>query len=330
MTPSVDYAEPEPPPMPIIEAVAAPKATGPVDTPWERLNAERTEIETVKPPDELVAPAGPPGIICPACRTENEPSRRFCQSCGTPLVMTAPIQEFTAPPKPRSYRWVLFLIPIIVVAGVLGFGGAAIFKGLFGPAATTAASGSPGPTTAASGGTPTDSVPPSGSAGPVGTKLRLFTTSYSKAVPADPTAAHSGGKAIDGKPDTSFMQQCEGREAFVLFTFYGGNVPSVGPGEKPKQGNGNVQVASITIRAGDQTSQGVWKTIQRPKTLEITIDGGTPFTRELDDVFGEQVITINKPVNTNIKLAIADVYSDGATEDQCAISELAFFGNTRP
>ena len=39
MTPSVDYADPEPPPMPVIEPVAAPKATGPVDTPWERLNA---------------------------------------------------------------------------------------------------------------------------------------------------------------------------------------------------------------------------------------------------------------------------------------------------
>jgi hypothetical protein len=126
------------------------------------------------------------------------------------------------------------------------------------------------------------------------------------------------------------MQQCEGREAFVLFTFYGGNVPPVAPGEKPKQGNGNVQVASITIRSGDQTSEDVWKTIQRPKTLEITIDGGAPFTRQLDDAFGEQVITINKPVNTNIKLAIAAVYTVGATEDQCAISELAFFGNTRP
>jgi hypothetical protein len=328
MTPSVDYAEPEPPPMPIIEAVAAPKATGPVDSPWARLNAERTEIETVKPPDELIAPAGPPGIICPACRTENEASRRFCQSCGTPLVMTAPIQEFTAPIKPRSYRWVLFLIPIIIVAGVIGFGGAAIFKGLFGPAASAVASGPPGPTS--SGGTASDSLPPSGSTGPVASKLRLFTTSYSKAVPADPTNAHSGGKTIDGKPDTSFMQQCEGREAFVLFTFYGGNVPPVASGGKPRQGNGNVQVATITIRSGDQTSEDIWKTIQRPKKLEITIDGGTPFTKDLEDTFGEQVLTIDEPVNTNIKLAIADVYTDGATEDQCAISELAFFGNTRP
>lgn len=327
MTPSVDYAEPDPPPMPIIEAVAAPKATGPVDSPWERLNAERTEIETVKPPDELIAPAGPPGIICPACRTENEASRRFCQSCGTPLVMTAPIQEFTAPAKPRSYRWVLFLIPIVIVAGIVGFGGAAIFKGLFGPAASSVASGSPGPTS--SGAISSDSVP-SQPTGPVAGKLRLFTTSYSKAVPADPTAAHSGGKTIDGKPDTSFMQQCEGREAFVSFTFYGGNVPTVAAGEKPKQGNGNVQVATITMRTGDQTSEDVWKTIQRPKTLRITIDGGTSFTKDLDDVFGEQVITIDKPVNTNIKLAIADVYTDGATEDQCAISELSFAGNTRP
>jgi hypothetical protein len=320
--------------MPIIEAVAAPKATGPVDSPWERTNAERTEIETVKPPDELIAPAGPPGIICPACRTENEASRRFCSSCGTPLVMTAPIQEFTASPQPRSYKWVLFLIPIVIVAGIVGFGGAAILKGLF-PAASTAASGSPAPTSSSTA-TATDSLPPSGSTGPVATKLRLFTTSYSKAVPPDPTAAHSGGKTIDGNPKTSFMQQCEGRdpafgpEAFVLFTFYGGNVPPVPSGGKPKQGNGNVQVATITIRSGDQTSEAVWKTVQRPKTIKVTIDGGAPFTKQLDDVFGEQVITINKPVNTNIKLAIADVYTEGATEDQCAISELSFAGNTRP
>ena len=37
-------------------------------------------------------------------------------------------------------------------------------------------------------------------------------------------------------PQTSFMQQCEGREAFVLFTFYGGNVPPVRSGGEAQAG----------------------------------------------------------------------------------------------
>jgi hypothetical protein len=327
MSPSVDYADPEPPPQPTIEAVAAPRPSGPVDSPWERLATQRTEIETVKPPDEVIRPAGPPGIICPACRTENEASRRFCQSCGTPLVVTAPIQTVTSRPTPRSMRWLAILVPIVIVAGVLGFAGAALIKGLPGASATPGAS--------ASGGVPSNATPPGSAAppttssgGPVAVRLRLYSTSYSKEVPPDPTAHHSGGKTIDGNPATSFQQDCAGRRPFVRFTFYGGNVPVVPAGSKPQRGDGHVEVATITILPGDQSSQAAWLSVERPHHLEIWIDGKKTLTATLKDQFGSQLIQVGRHVNDTIMLVIADTYDDGATSTMCAISELSFAGTT--
>jgi hypothetical protein len=327
MSPSVDYADPEPPPPPTIETVAAPRPSGPVDSPWERREAQRTEIETVKPPDELVRPAGPPGIICPACRTENEASRRFCQSCGTPLVVTAPVQTVRPRPAQRSLRWLAILIPIVLVAGLIGFAAAAVFKGLSGAGATPGASASIGPT-AGTTDSSSGSAGPTASGGPVAARLRLWTTSYSTEVPNDPTNVHSGGKTIDGKPGTSFQQDCAGRQPYVQFTFFGGHVPVVPVGAKPQRGDGHVELATITILPGDQSSQTAWMSVERPRDLEIWIDGKKALTATLDDAFGSQVIAVGRHVNDTIRLVIADTYDKGATSTMCAISELSFAGKT--
>ena len=309
MTPSVDYAEPEPPPPPIIEEVAAPKATGPVNSPWERLDAQRTEIETVKPPDELVRPAGPPGIICPACRTENEASRRFCQSCGTPLVVTAPVQEMAPRPARRSFRWVLILIPIVIVAGLLGFGGAAFFKGLAGPSPTVGPTGSQVAT--ASGATPSVSLP-SGSVGPSAHLLTLHSIVGSGKL----DQAHSTGKSIDADgPTTSWQDDTKaGRDIWIEVTF---------------AGKGIVDLSSITIFPGDQKNATAFKQVARPHHIQLKADSGAPVTITLADQFGSQDFAVSLHVTKTLRVTIVDTYA-GDTSTFSGISEIRFIGTAAP
>jgi hypothetical protein len=118
---------------------------GPTDTPWAEREPYRSEIEIVKPPDELGGPA-PTGVICGACGTENDTTRRFCRSCGNPLfTVEAPLPEVEEP-KPRSWRWLAILLPVLLVAGVLGFVGAALIRGgLFATASPSPGPIAPGP-----------------------------------------------------------------------------------------------------------------------------------------------------------------------------------------
>jgi hypothetical protein len=123
-----------------------PGTQGPTDTPWVEPEIYRSEIEVVKPPDELGGPA-PSGVICSACGTENDTTRRFCRSCGNPLFTVETALPEVEEPKPRSWRWLAILLPVLLVAGVLGFVGAALIRGgLF-----ATASPSPGPIAPGSG-----------------------------------------------------------------------------------------------------------------------------------------------------------------------------------
>ena len=312
MTPSVDYPEPEPPPMPTIEAVAAPKPTGPVDTPWERLEAQRTAIEVVKPPDELMRPAGPPGIICPACRTENEATRRFCQSCGTPLVVTAPVQPIMSRPARRSRRWLLILFPIVIVAGLLGFGGAAFFKPLLSgasPSALPSASGggSAGPGTSASPGTSgpvTSGQPPS---------VHLLAT-------RPPTASgkrdnsHAPAKATDSDPKTSWQQDTSGGvDIWLEVTFT----------------SGTVDVTRITIAGGDQKSKATFDASRHPRDIEISVDGGKGIPFTIPDGFGPKTLPVSLHVTQTLRITIFDNYP-GTDTKFSGISDLKFEGTSAP
>ena len=297
--------------MPIIEAVAAPKASGPVDTPWERLDAQRTEIEVVKPPDELVRPAGPPGIICPACRTENDPSRRFCQSCGTPLVVTAPVQVASPRPARRSMRWLLLLIPLVIVAGVIGFGGAALLKGgLPGASATVGPSGSVRPTGSAA----VVSVSPGAPATPTAPSehpLRLHTIISS----GSRDAAHSSGKSIDNNLATSWqLAPKAGRLLWLQFDFVG---------------DGVVDITTITISPGDQRSDATFAANSRPHHLAISVDGGKAVNVTLEDRNGSQDIPVSLHVNQTVRVTVLDSYPGTATS-YAAISEIRFSGTAAP
>jgi hypothetical protein len=330
MTPSVDYADPEPPPMPVIEPVAAPKSTGPVDTPWERLNAQRTEIETVKPPDELVRPAGPPGIICPACRTENEASRRFCQSCGTPLVDTAPVQTVVKQPMKRSSKWLLVLIPIVLIAGVIGFGGAALLKGglpVSSASAVPPSGGSLTPTAGASGPGGSTAVGPTASV-PNGPSVHLLSL-YQIISSGHRDQDHSSGKSTDyqrGENSTKTEWQDNasgGRDIWIEVEF------KDGVSEKPTPGP--VDLTSVTIFPGDQSSQTAFKQTARPKTIVFTADGGAPVKFTLKDAFGSQDLVFKAPIHVkkDFRITITDTYP-GSSSQFSGISEIRFVGVNSP
>jgi hypothetical protein len=267
---------------------------GPTDTPWAEPEVYRSEIEVVKPPDELGGPVST-GIICSACGTENDTTRRFCRSCGNPLfAVEVPTLE-AEEPKRRSWRWLAILVPILLVAGVLGFGGAALIRGgLF-----ASSSPSPGPTASA----------PSG---PNMVRLK----------PTSPIASSRLGdiwapsEAIDDDTTTSWREGA-GKLAgqWIQVTF-----------KQP------VTVLSITIWAGAQKDEDTFKGNLRPRHIIVAADGGKGQSFELADSMGPQDIAYSGPVTSKLTITINDAYPSTKTTfprsptQDCAISELQFNG----
>ena len=331
MTPSVDYADPSRRRCPSSSRSPHRRRRVPVDTPWERLNAQRTEIETVKPPDELVRPAGPPGIICPACRTENEASRRFCQSCGTPLVDTAPVQTVVRQPMKRSYKWLLVLIPIVLIAGVIGFGGAALLKGGLPTSSATVAPPSGGSL---------DARPPARAARaarPPSARRRPFrlgrrstscrsTRSSARAIATrtTPSGKSTDYQRGDNSTKTEWQDNASGgRDIWIEVEF------KDGVSEKPTPGP--VDLTSVTIFPGDQSSQTAFKQTARPKTIVFTADGGAPVKFTLKDAFGSQDLVFKAPIHVkkDFRITITDTYP-GSSSQFSGICEIRFVGVNSP
>jgi hypothetical protein len=267
---------------------------GPTETPWAEPDVYRREIEVVKPPDELGGPVST-GIICSACGTENETTRRFCRSCGNPFFAIETPAPEVEEPKRRSWRWLAILLPILLVAGLLGFGGAALIRGgLFGSASPSA--GTP-PTTTGGG----------------GVQLR----------PSGATASSRLGDiweprmAIDGDPTTSWREKGQLAGQWIQVSF-----------KQP------VTVLSITVWAGAQKDQDTYNGNLRPRHITVAADGGQGQSFELTDTFGPQTIAYKGPVTSGLKITIQDAYPSTKTSFQfsptqdCAISELLFNGTT--
>jgi hypothetical protein len=269
-----------------------PGTKGPTDTPWVEPEIYRSEIEVVKPPDELGGPA-PTGVICSACGTENDTTRRFCRSCGNPLFTVETAVPEVEESKPRSWRWLAILLPVLLVAGVLGFVGAALIRGgLFAAASPSAGPIPPGP-------------------GP-GIVLQ----------PSGATASSTLGgiwpprDAIDNDTTSSWREgtaKLAGQSIQVTF-------------KQP------VTILSITIWAGAQKDQDTYKGNLRPRHITVAADGGRGQSFELTDTFGSQAIAYSGPVNSTLKITIQDAYPStrtaftGSPTQDCAISELSFTG----
>jgi hypothetical protein len=279
-------------------------AKGPTDTPWAEPDVYRSEIEVVKPPDELGGPA-PSGIICSACGTENESHRRFCRSCGHPLfAVESPQPEFEEP-KRRSWRWLAILVPVLLVAGLLGFVGAALIRGgLFASASPTT---SFVPVTA-----PPDGPTPT--SGPTVVQLKVASITASSRLGDRWTPS----KAIDGLLNTSWQEGARTEAGqWIQMAF-----------KDP------VTVTSITIFAGSQTAKANYDGNLRPRHITVSADGGPGQKFELGDVFGQQEIAFSGPVTSQLRITINDTYPSkktslqGSPFDDCAISELQVNGTT--
>ena len=296
---------------PEITVVAPPTkpSNQPIDTPWVQREATRTDIEVVKPPDEIVKPQLPTGIICPACQTDNEPTRRFCKSCGTPLVAPTPLVEKRRTVRGRpAWVWVVILVPVLIVAGIAGFAIAAGLKssnilGGSSPSPSSSVPGSP----AASG----------GSGGQVVHELAAKTIKASSQLGGRSNARWSPGKAIDGKKETSWQEGVDGsvKGQWIEVTF-------ANPGD----------ITSITILAGNQAGEANYKANLRPRHITLRADGGDPREFELKDEFGPQDIAFIGHVDAKLRLTIIDTYAaektslEGSPFEDCAISEIQFFG----
>jgi len=281
---------------------------GPTDTPWDSREPYRSEIEIVKPPDELAREVAPSGVICSACGTENESTRRFCKSCGNPLfAMDTTPQQVEEEPQKRSWRWLLILIPILVGALVLGFIGAALLRG-----------GLP----FVGGASPTPGAPPS--AGTVAPSGQPSVPVTGQVKPSAASASSqlgdrwSASKAIDGRFDTSWQEGSKTEAGqWIRFAF-----------KSP------VTITNITIFAGSQTAEANYFGNLRPRHITIAADGGTGQKFELSDTFGPQDIAYTGPVSKTLQITINDTYPskktslDGSPFDDCAISEVRFFGST--
>lgn len=270
-----------------------PVATkGPTDTPWAEPDVYRSEIEIVKPPDELGGPA-PSGIICSACGTENESHRRFCRSCGNPLFAVETTETEIEEPKRRSWRWLAILVPVLLVAGLLGFVGAALIRGALFASATP----SPGPVATQPGGP--------------GVVRPSATTASSRL-----GNIWAPGEATDNDTETSWREgssKLAGQWIQVTFS-------------QP------VTITSITIWAGAQGDADAFNGNLRPRHITIAADGGKGQNFELADQLGPQTIAYSGPVNSKLAITIMDAYPSTKTSfpksptQDCAISELQFNG----
>jgi hypothetical protein len=296
---------------PEITIVAPPTrpSNQPIDTPWVQREAAHTDIEVVKPPEEIVKPAAPTGIMCPACQTDNEPTRRFCRSCGTALIApTAAVEKKRTVRGRPAWLWVLVLVPVLVVAGVAGFALAAGLK-----STNILGGSSPSP----SGSAAVSPSAPGGSGGPVVAQLTPKSIKASSQLGGRSNARWSPGKAIDDKKDTSWQEGVDGsvKGQWIEVTF-----------AKP------IDITSITIFAGNQAGRANYDANLRPRNITIQADSGDAQPVMLQDVFGSQQINFVGHVATRLRLTLVDTYAarktslKGSPFEDCAISEIQFFG----
>jgi hypothetical protein len=213
-------------------------------------------------------------------------------------------------------RWLAILVPIVIVAGVLGFAGAALIKGLPGASATPGASASSG---VPSNATPPGSVAPptTSSGGPVAQDLRLFSIIGSSKKDQD----HSTGKSIDVDPatkapvtTTSWQADTSGgKDIWIEVVF---------------RGSGIADLTRITVSGGDQKSPAAFQANRRPHHIQFSADGGKPVTVELADQFGAQDFAVKIHVAKTLRITIVDNYP-GTASTFSGISDIRFFG-TQP
>ena len=328
--------------------VAPPAPGGGSMPPLPDPDGSATQPYPTPPPDA--------GLIrCPGCGIANAATRTFCQSCGTKLAEAQKVGEVSrdrivaavsAPVGPRPVtqgpvrqakgdpatsgggvgKWLLIMVVLGVLVGAGAVAGSMLLRGE-GPSsdATTnpaaGASGAPSGQAQASGEAPASAeAPASGDPGAPATAapepeaLALTNATASSVVGDLPKFAAT--RAIDGDPDTCWQEGSKAEKGeWIEVTF----APST--------------VAYLTITNGYNASPALYRGNKRLKDVEISIDGGTPVKRRLDDTGSPQKVNVPDVAGaTTVRITILSTYPAkktaiaGTPFDDAALGEIVVVG----
>ena len=115
---------------------------------------------------------------------------------------------------------------------------------------------------------------------------------------------------IDGSLELAWQEgkEGDGEDEYVIIAF-----------------DKELTLKGITINAGYQKSEKLYKENGRPKDISITYSDGTIKKYTLNDTFGEQTIVFDDPIKTSsLKITILSVYK-GSKYDDTSISEIVLF-----
>jgi len=304
-----------------------------------------SDVPIVADPGPTPAPPEGDLVRCPACGVANAASRTFCQACGTKLVeagkVAAPTQDqivaaVNAPNKPVTVtattlrktdqdegggggivKWIALMAVLGVIVGVAVVLGGNLLRGEGPQSGASPAPTGQGATAAPSGsGTATGSDAPSAEPTETPENEPLALT--------DPTASSvvgnrekfQPGRAIDRDPETCWQEGAEdeaGQWIEVRFA------PS--------------RVGAVRLTNGYNASKALYKGNMRLREIEITVDGGVPFSTELKDTGDPQTINIpNVEGATSVRITIVSTYPakktavQGTPFDDAALGEIVVLG----
>lgn len=135
---------------------------------------------------------------------------------------------------------------------------------------------------------------------------------------------HSSGKSIDYTvgPTTEWQADASGgKDIWIEVQFKNGSTTTSTPGP--------VDLSSITIFPGDQSSEANFPKSARPHHIVFTADGGHAVKITLDDRFGSQDFAVDFHVKKNFRITIIDNYP-GTSSPYSGISEIRFVGVNSP
>ena len=127
---------------------------------------------------------------------------------------------------------------------------------------------------------------------------------------------HSTGKSTDYKVGLSTEWQADttgGKDIWIEVQFK----------------NDPVDLSSIQIFPGDQSSAANFTKSGRPHHIVFTADGGSPVSITLTKDFGLQTFPVDIRVKKNFRITITDNYP-GTSSAYSGISEIRFFGTSTP
>ena len=176
---------------------------------------------------------------------------------------------------------------------------------------------------------------PSGNDETVYVSLDDYSTSINKTGGAPSgSAANVSMSAVSGTSASSYLVEPQygishGPELVIdgsLSTGWVENVPGQGIGESVTLSlDGVYRVSGFTINAGYQKSSSLYYKNSRPASLLVTFSDGSSVRLDLEDYFGQQTFTFDRPVETtSVTFTIESVYAGNKYQDT-VISEISLF-----